>query len=180
MIHSAPHIAISAPLLAPAGSYRSAGIHTYIQHSLQHLPEADPALRFTLFTAHPPAELPPSIDGAAAALEHRSACATNFVGAVGAAAWPRGALQADVLHATAFVAPIVQRAPHGHYDLRREFCAVSAVLSRLQSDLFARGHALVGAARAAHHCDLGMCAARCAPVVWRAARSDRGGLSGSG
>ena len=62
MIHSRPRIAISAPLLAPAGSYRSAGIHTYIQHSLQHLPEADPSLQLTLFTAHPPAELPPSIE----------------------------------------------------------------------------------------------------------------------
>ena len=111
MIHSAPRIAISAPLLAPAGSYRSAGIHTYIQHSLQHLPEADPALRLTLFTAHPPADLPPVDRGAAAALEDRSTGVANPVGAVGAARWPRGALSADVLHATAFVAPIVHPCP---------------------------------------------------------------------
>ena len=70
MARSTPHIAISAPLLAPEGSYRSAGIHTYIQHSLQHLPEADPALRLTLFTAHPPAGAACFDRSAAAALEY--------------------------------------------------------------------------------------------------------------
>jgi glycosyltransferase involved in cell wall biosynthesis len=108
MSHSAPRIAISAPLLAPAGSYRSAGIHTYIQHSLQHLPAADPDLRFTLFTAHPPAELPKSIE------VRRPRWNTDRP--VWRIVWeqsmlPWAARQADVLHATAFVAPIVQRRP---------------------------------------------------------------------
>ena len=60
MTSTAPRIAISAPLLAPSGqgSYRSAGIHTYIAQTLRHLPESvaqaiDPAVQFTLFAAHP-------------------------------------------------------------------------------------------------------------------------------
>jgi glycosyltransferase involved in cell wall biosynthesis len=108
MIHSEPRIAISAPLLAPAGNYRSAGIHTYIQHSLQHLPEADPALRFTLFTAHPPVNLPSSI------AVQRPRWKTDRPAL--RILWEQFSLpiatrHADVLHATAFVAPIVQPCP---------------------------------------------------------------------
>jgi glycosyltransferase involved in cell wall biosynthesis len=108
MIHSAPRVAISAPLLAPPGSYRSAGIHTYIHHSLQYLPEADPALRFTLYTAHPPAELPAAIE-VRRPRWHTDRPALRIL-------WeqftlPIAARQADVLHATAFVAPIVHTRP---------------------------------------------------------------------
>src|SRR5512139_367852 len=110
MVHSALRIAISAPLLAPPGSYRSAGIHTYLQHSLQHLPEADPALRLTLFAAHPPAELPPSIQ----VLRPR----WNTDRPVLRILWEQVALpaavrraHADVLHATAFVAPLARSRP---------------------------------------------------------------------
>jgi glycosyltransferase involved in cell wall biosynthesis len=110
MVHAIQRIAISAPLLAPAGNYRSAGIHTYLQHSLQHLPEADPALRFTLFAAHPPAELPPSIE------VWRPRWNTDRPAL--RILWEQLMLpmsarraQADVLHATAFVAPIVQTRP---------------------------------------------------------------------
>ncbi len=93
------------------GSYRSAGIHTYIQHSLQHLPEADPALRLTLFAAHPPADLPPVDRGAASR-------AGRPIDRHARILWEQLALpaaarraHADVLHATAFVAPIVRPAP---------------------------------------------------------------------
>ncbi len=110
MNHSAPRIAISAPLLAAAGSYRSAGIHTYIQQSLQHLPEADPALHLILFTAHPPAELPSAIE------VQRPRWNTDRP--AWRILWEQLALpaavrrtQADVLHATAFVAPLVRVRP---------------------------------------------------------------------
>jgi glycosyltransferase involved in cell wall biosynthesis len=110
MSHSAFRIAISALLLAPPGSYRSAGIHTYLQHSLRHLPEVDPALHLTLFTAHPPAELPPSIE------VRRPRWNTDRPAL--RILWEQLALplaarraHADVLHATAFVAPIVQLRP---------------------------------------------------------------------
>lgn len=110
MARSTPHIAISAPLLAPEGSYRSAGIHTYIQHSLQHLPEADPALRLTLFTAHPPAELPASIEVQQPRWNtDRPAVRILWEQLVLPVAVRRA--QADVLHATAFVAPIVRPSP---------------------------------------------------------------------
>ncbi len=110
MARLVPHIAISAPLLAAPGSYRSAGIHTYIQHSLQHLPEADPALRLTLFAAHPPADLPASI----AVQRPRwniDRPALRILWEQLALPWVVRRAQADVLHATAFVAPIVRPAP---------------------------------------------------------------------
>src|SRR5512143_705586 len=107
MVRPAPRIAISAPLLAPAGSYRSAGIHTYIQHSLQHLPEADPALRLTLFTAYPPAELPPAIEVQRPRWKiDRPARRILWEQLALPAAVRRS--RADALHATAFVAPIVR------------------------------------------------------------------------
>ena len=110
MIHPAPRIAISAPLLAPPGSYRSAGIHTYILHSLQHLPEADPALRLTLFTAHPPADLPAAIEVQRLRWNtDRPALRILWEQAALPAAARRA--RADVLHATAFVAPLARSCP---------------------------------------------------------------------
>lgn len=103
-------IAISAHLLHGQGGYRSAGIHTYIEQTLRHLPEADPALRLTVFTRHPPADLPSPVE----------VCGTR---------WPTERppvrilweqlrlplimkrLRADVLHATAFAAPLVRSCP---------------------------------------------------------------------
>jgi glycosyltransferase involved in cell wall biosynthesis len=101
-------IAISAHLLHGQGGYRSAGIHTYIEQVVRHLPEADPALQLTLFTAHPPADLPASI------AVRRSRWPTERPPV--RIAWeqlvlPLAARRADVLHATAFVAPIVHRCP---------------------------------------------------------------------
>jgi glycosyltransferase involved in cell wall biosynthesis len=110
MTHSAPRIAISAPLLAPPGSYRSAGIHTYIQRSLQHLPEADPPLHLTLFTAHSPAELPPAIEVQRPRWNtDRPAVRILWEQVVLPAAVRRA--HADVLHATAFVAPLARSCP---------------------------------------------------------------------
>jgi glycosyltransferase involved in cell wall biosynthesis len=110
MIHSALRVAISAPLLAPDGSYRRAGIHTYLQHSLRHLSEVDPDLHVTLLTAHPPAGLPASIE------VQRPRWNTDRPAA--RIVWEQLALplavrraHADVLHATAFVAPMVRLRP---------------------------------------------------------------------
>jgi len=106
------HVAISAPLLAPSGqdSYRSAGIHTYIAQTLLHLPEIDPAMQFTLFAAHPPVGLDRSIavesprwktDRPAQRILWEQLALPSAVRRV----------KADVLHATAFVAPIIHSAP---------------------------------------------------------------------
>lgn len=43
------HIGVNAHLLSGQASYRSAGIHGYIQNTLAHLPAADPALHYTVF-----------------------------------------------------------------------------------------------------------------------------------
>lgn len=43
-------IAINAHLLSGEASYRSAGIHSYIYHTLIHLPEAAPEFGFTVYT----------------------------------------------------------------------------------------------------------------------------------
>ncbi len=110
MAHSAPRIAISAPLLAPPGSYRSAGIHTYIQHSLQYLPEADPASHLTLFTAYPPADLPPAIEVRQPRWKTDRPVRRILWEQLALPAAARRA-HADVLHATAFVAPIARPAP---------------------------------------------------------------------
>ncbi|HTP11141.1 MAG TPA: glycosyltransferase family 1 protein [Anaerolineae bacterium] len=110
MIHSASRIAISAPLLAPVGSYRSAGIHTYIRHSLQQLPEADPTLRFTLMAAHPPAELPASIE-VRRPRWNTDRPAWRILWEQSALPLAAQRIQADVLHATAFVAPIARPCP---------------------------------------------------------------------
>ncbi|MBL8045495.1 MAG: glycosyltransferase family 4 protein [Anaerolineales bacterium] len=44
------HIALNAHLLFGGASYRSAGIHQYIFHTLKHLPAAAPEFAFTVFT----------------------------------------------------------------------------------------------------------------------------------
>lgn len=46
----AVRIGVNAHLLSLAQSYRSAGINGYIQQLLRRLPEADPALNYTVFT----------------------------------------------------------------------------------------------------------------------------------
>jgi glycosyltransferase involved in cell wall biosynthesis len=112
MIQRLLRVAISAHLLAPRGrpGYRSAGIHTYIEQTLRHLPEADPTLGLTVFTRHPPADLQPTV-------------------AVRGSHWPTERpllrilweqlrlpikarqVRAEVLHATAFAAPIVRPCP---------------------------------------------------------------------
>jgi len=108
MAHSSPRIAISAQLLHGGAGYRSAGIHTYIEQVVRHLPEADPDLRLTLLTSHPPAGLPSSIAVRASRWPtQRPAIRILWEQLV----LPRAARQADVLHATAFAAPIVQPCP---------------------------------------------------------------------
>jgi glycosyltransferase involved in cell wall biosynthesis len=110
MSSPAPHVAISAHLLHGQGGYRSAGIHTYIAQTLRHLPQADPALRLTLFTSHPPAGLDRSID----VQTSRWATERPPVRILWEQLRLPGAarrVRAEVLHATAFVAPIAPRCP---------------------------------------------------------------------
>ena len=103
-------IAISAHLLHSGTGYRSAGIHTYIEQMLRHLPTADPTLALTVFTRHAPDQLAPAIDVRATRWPTERPVVRIL--------WeqlvlPRAARQirAEVLHATAFVAPVRRPCP---------------------------------------------------------------------
>jgi len=109
MSHRSLRVAISAHLLEPRGvGYRSAGIHTYIEQTVRRLPEVDADLRVTLFARH-------TLDGLNGAIEQAGT------------RWPTGrpvlrilweqlrlplaARGCDVLHAAAFVSPLLQLRP---------------------------------------------------------------------
>lgn len=110
MTSSLPRVVISAQLLAPRdqGGYRSAGIHTYIEQTLRHLPAVAPDLQLCLLAAHPPADLDPALHVAVTRWPtHRPPIRI---------AWeqlclPGAARRGDLLHATAFVAPLARRGP---------------------------------------------------------------------
>jgi glycosyltransferase involved in cell wall biosynthesis len=48
-MNTRPHIALNAHLLSGEASYRSAGIHRYLYHSLAHLPDVAPEFAYTVF-----------------------------------------------------------------------------------------------------------------------------------
>ena len=105
------HIGLNAHLLYLGRTYRAAGAHVYIRHLLDHLPEADPSLRYTAFlgerryhprspalhlqlsrlrTVHPPLRI----------------LWEQFVQPW--TLWQRGI---DLLHAMAFVGPVASSCP---------------------------------------------------------------------
>lgn len=103
------HVAVSAHLLAAHGAtgYRSAGIHTYIAHLLQHLTRIDDGFRFTLYT-----NARPSIDADIRPARWSTARPAARI------AWEQVAQplalrrdRPDLLHATAFVAPLLSTRP---------------------------------------------------------------------
>lgn len=102
-------VAIGAHLLASGGgNYRSAGIHTYIERSLRHLPEVDADLQLTVFTRHAPAQLSRQV----AVRGTRWPTERPVV----RIAWeqlalPLAARTCDVLHAAAFVSPWLSPRP---------------------------------------------------------------------
>ena len=105
-----PRIAINAHLLHGQGGYRSAGIHTYIEQTLRHLPEADPNLHLTVFTSHPPAELDASIEIRGSRLPTaRPGVRILWEQLVQPYAVRRA--RADLLHDAAFVAPLLCPCP---------------------------------------------------------------------
>ncbi len=110
MILPVRRVAVGAHLLHGQGGYRSAGIHTYIEQTLRHVPQADPALNITVFTRHAAADWPLSIR----ARSTRWPTERPIIRIL----WeqlvlPRAARQvhADILHATAFVAPVLRPCP---------------------------------------------------------------------
>lgn len=105
------HVALNAHLLASQAGYRGAGIHNYIYHVLQALPDVDPSITYTLFTgsqstppAHPRLTL------------RRTRWSTESP--LRRILWeqliqPFALLRThpDLLHALAFVGPVASRVP---------------------------------------------------------------------
>lgn len=105
------HIGLNAHLLSLEGTYRAAGAHTYIRHLMDHLPGSDPLIRYTAFvgdrsyrpsnpilqtrlsrlpTVHPPVRI----------------LWEQFV-----QPWVLRRREIDLLHAMAFVGPVVSPCP---------------------------------------------------------------------
>ena len=112
MVHQPSRIAINAQLLAPrgAGGYRSAGIHTYIEQSLRHLPEADPDLQLTVFTSHPPDGLPSSLQFRTSRWPTERPIIRILWEQI-IQPWATRRVKADLLHDMAFVAPLLRPCP---------------------------------------------------------------------
>ncbi len=105
-----PHVAVSAHLLVSRGAtgYRSAGIHTYIANLLTHLTRADSGFRYTVYT-----NARPSID--AHVRPARWPTERPWVRIAWEQLGQPLALRRDrpdLLHATAFVAPLISHLPY--------------------------------------------------------------------
>lgn len=104
------HVAINAHLLSAQAGYRSAGIHGYIYNTLRHLPYVTPDWRYTVLVgdAKPPEN--PQV------VINRSSFSTRHP--LKRIFWEQliqpfvlGKLNADLYHATAFVAPVSIKKP---------------------------------------------------------------------
>ncbi|NDJ76395.1 MAG: glycosyltransferase family 4 protein [Chloroflexi bacterium] len=105
------HVGLNAHLLVAQAGYRSAGINGYIYNLLATLPDADPALAYTVFTgqhAYPPDH--------ARLVVRRSAWRTERP--VRRILWEQAVQPAalrqtrpDLLHALAFVSPLINWIP---------------------------------------------------------------------
>jgi glycosyltransferase involved in cell wall biosynthesis len=103
------HVALNAQLLAGQASYRSAGIHHYIDRLLRHLPQAGPELRLTIFTGPGQPEVP-----GAAVRRTRLPTGRPIVRII----WEQvlqplamARLRPDLLHSLAFVSPVLAAPP---------------------------------------------------------------------
>ena len=104
------HVGVNAHLLSQDQSYRSAGIHWYIYNLLQHLPEADPGVEYTVFLrdgGYPqrvglrtqPSDLP----------THRPP--VRFLWEQVVQPWAACRTGLDLLHCPAFVGPLLGAVP---------------------------------------------------------------------
>jgi len=104
------HVGLNAHLLSLRRSYRSAGANWYIYNILHHLPTADPELRYTSFLYEPLFFPPQGLD------VRRSAWSTGTP--IRRIAWEQLVApfvlrreHIDLLHAMAFVAPVISPCP---------------------------------------------------------------------
>ncbi len=104
------HVGLNASLLSLGENYRGAGINWYIYHLLNHLPEADRGLRYTAFLSDTRYCPPPG-------LRVKSPCwSTNtpikrILWEQWVAPWVLRREHVDLLHALAFVSPLLSHLP---------------------------------------------------------------------
>src|SRR5690606_33852721 len=135
-------VALNAHLLSGRASYRSAGIHHYIDRLLRHLPAADPAFEYTVFTGEGEPHMP-------GAVVRRSALPTGRT-------WVRilweqlaqplavARLRPALLHSLAFVSPLAAPCP--------TVVTVYDLSFRLTPDKFRPAQRLYLSAFTAHAC----------------------------
>ncbi len=111
MASSRVHIALNAQLLCGRATYRSAGIHNYIDNLLKHLPEADSELRYTVFVGEGQPQMPPE-----RATVRRTRLPT--IRPMARIFWEQclqplelGRARPDLLHSLAFVSPVIAPYP---------------------------------------------------------------------
>jgi glycosyltransferase involved in cell wall biosynthesis len=111
MTPPAAHIALNAQLLCGRASYRSAGIHHYIDNLLKHLPAADPDFRYTVFVGDGQPQMPPR----QAAIRHTRLPTIRPAVRI---FWEQfvqplelGRARPDLLHSLAFVSPVAALCP---------------------------------------------------------------------
>jgi glycosyltransferase involved in cell wall biosynthesis len=109
MLPRMAHVALNAHLLSGRASYRSAGIHHYIDNLLRGLPAADPDFRYTVFVG----EGKPEMNGAEI---RRTALPTRQP--IVRILWEQLAqpfalrrARPDLLHSLAFVSPVIAPCP---------------------------------------------------------------------
>jgi len=103
------HVALNAHLLFGRASYRSAGIHHYIDQLLRHLPAAAPEFRFTVFTGAGRPQMPGARVLTTRLPTHRPLARIAWEQLLQPFALARA--RPDLLHSLAFVSPLVQSCP---------------------------------------------------------------------
>jgi glycosyltransferase involved in cell wall biosynthesis len=103
------HVALNAHLLFGRASYRSAGIHHYIDQLLRHLPAAAPEFRFTVFTGAGRPEMPGARVRPTRLPTHRPLVRIAWEQLLQPFALARA--RPDLLHSLAFVSPLILPCP---------------------------------------------------------------------
>ncbi len=105
------HVGVNAHLLSLADTYRSAGINSYIQHLLGHLPEVNPHIDYTVFLSERRYPGGAGLDLAFSRLPTQRPPARIFWEQA-IQPWSARKAGLDLLHGTAFVGPQVGTCPY--------------------------------------------------------------------
>lgn len=104
------HVVINAHLLSAQAGYRSAGVHQYIDHLLHYLPQADSGLRYTALLG----KSAPVLDARFAQCRSRwptDRASVRVIWEQVAQPWIARKIRADLIHAPAFVGPMLTSCP---------------------------------------------------------------------